>query len=62
MLTIRLSSTYIAAPGINGVISSVTIEALNSGCTVLGIYEGFKQLKQGREILIHYIAYTFLLT
>lgn len=28
------------APGINGVISSVTIEALNSGCSVLGIYEG----------------------
>jgi len=39
------------APGINGVISSVTIEALNSGCTVLGIYEGFKQLKQGKSMV-----------
>lgn len=41
----------VAAPGINGVISSVTIEALNSGCTVLGIYEGFKQLKQGKSMV-----------
>src|SRR6266852_5404841 len=36
------------APGINGVISSVTIEALlNQGMEVLGIYDGFKWLVQG---------------
>lgn len=35
------------APGINGVIRSVTIEASNSGISVLGIYDGFKWLMQG---------------
>lgn len=35
------------APGINGVIHSVTIEAINEGLTVLGIYDGFKWLAQG---------------
>jgi hypothetical protein len=38
------------APGINGVISSVTIEALNSNCSVLGFFEGFKQLKLGKSM------------
>src|SRR5438477_13041368 len=32
------------APGINGVISSATIEAINNGLEVLGIYDGFKWL------------------
>src|SRR3954464_8195453 len=32
------------APGINGVISSVTIEAVNRGLEVLGIRDGFKNL------------------
>lgn len=32
------------APGINGVISAVTIEALNSGKKVVGIFDGFKGL------------------
>ncbi|HEY3789134.1 MAG TPA: diphosphate--fructose-6-phosphate 1-phosphotransferase [Urbifossiella sp.] len=32
------------APGINGVISSVTIEAINQGFEVFGIYDGFKHL------------------
>jgi len=32
------------APGINGVISSVTIEAINQGIEVLGIRDGFKHL------------------
>src|SRR5262245_44282138 len=32
------------APGINGVISAVTIEAINHGVEVLGIYDGFKWL------------------
>jgi ATP-dependent phosphofructokinase / diphosphate-dependent phosphofructokinase len=35
------------APGINGVIASATIEAINEGCRVIGIYDGFKWLAQG---------------
>lgn len=35
------------APGINGVISSVTIEAVNHGMEVLGISDGFQRLVQG---------------
>ena len=37
------------APGINSVISSVTIEAINSGYSVIGIYEGFKYLERGQK-------------
>ena len=32
------------APGINGVISAVTIEAVNRGLKVVGILDGFKWL------------------
>ena len=32
------------APGINGVISAVTIEANNKGLKVIGILDGFKWL------------------
>jgi 6-phosphofructokinase len=35
------------APGINGVISAVTIEASNRGIEVLGIQDGYKRLVQG---------------
>jgi 6-phosphofructokinase len=35
------------APGINGVISSVTIEAVNHGLEVIGFRDGFKNLVQG---------------
>lgn len=35
------------APGINGVIGSATIEALNNGFEVIGILDGFKWLSQG---------------
>jgi 6-phosphofructokinase 1 len=35
------------APGINGVISAVTIEAINNGVKVIGIYDGFKWLAAG---------------
>ncbi|MDY3554923.1 diphosphate--fructose-6-phosphate 1-phosphotransferase [Gemmata sp. JC717] len=35
------------APGINGVISSVTIEAINRGLEVVGIRDGFKYLAAG---------------
>ena len=36
------------APGINGVIHSVTIAAITNGLEVVGIYEGFKHLMEGR--------------
>jgi 6-phosphofructokinase 1 len=35
------------APGINGVISAVTIEAVNNGMEVFGIRDGFKDLVTG---------------
>src|ERR1700678_1214753 len=35
------------APGINGVISAVTIEAINNNIQVFGIRDGFKWLVQG---------------
>ena len=35
------------APGINGVIASATIEAINEGCRVLGIYDGYQWLARG---------------
>jgi 6-phosphofructokinase 1 len=35
------------APGINGVISSVTIEAVNHGTEVVGLCDGFQWLVQG---------------
>ncbi len=35
------------APGINGVISSATIEAINNGLRVIGILDGFKWLSLG---------------
>jgi len=37
------------APGINGVISAVTIEALNHGVTVYGVQDGFKHLVQAER-------------
>ena len=36
------------APGINSVISAVTIEAINCGLGVVGIYDGFEHLVEGR--------------
>ncbi|MDE0837925.1 MAG: diphosphate--fructose-6-phosphate 1-phosphotransferase [Kiritimatiellae bacterium] len=35
------------APGLNGVISAATIEAINNGYEVVGIMDGFKWLAQG---------------
>jgi 6-phosphofructokinase 1 len=35
------------APGINGVIASAAIEALNSGLEVVGIYNGYEYLARG---------------
>lgn len=36
------------APGVNSAISATTIEALNSGLEVIGIYDGFEHLADGR--------------
>ena len=36
------------APGINSTISATTIEAINSGLQVTGIYDGFEHLMAGR--------------
>ncbi|MEK7449580.1 MAG: 6-phosphofructokinase, partial [Planctomycetota bacterium] len=38
------------APGINGVISAATIEAVNSGWPVVGIMDGFKWLANGGSV------------
>jgi 6-phosphofructokinase len=38
------------APGINGVIHSATIEAVNHGLQVLGIYDSFKHLIEGKMV------------
>lgn len=35
------------APGINGVISAVTFEAIKQGLDVVGVYDGFKWLSRG---------------
>ena len=35
------------APGINGVISAVTIEATNRGLKVIGVLDGFRWLIKG---------------
>jgi ATP-dependent phosphofructokinase / diphosphate-dependent phosphofructokinase len=44
------------APGINGVISSVTIEAINQGLEVIGIYDGFKNLVNGDTSQIRHLT------
>ena len=36
------------APGINGVISAATIEAIENGLEVVGVFDGFKHLMAGR--------------
>ncbi len=38
------------APGINGVIGAATIEAVNNGMSVLGIYDGFKWLASDKFV------------
>ncbi|MPZ49464.1 MAG: 6-phosphofructokinase [Dehalococcoidia bacterium] len=40
------------APGINSAISAATIEARNSGMSVLGIYDGFEHLVDGRSDMV----------
>ena len=36
------------APGINGVIASATIEAINKGCAVVGLLDGFRWIARGQ--------------
>ena len=38
------------APGINGVIHSAAIEAINNGVDVIGILDGFEHLMQGELV------------
>lgn len=38
------------APGINGVIHAATIEAISNGLEVVGIYDGFKHLMEGKLV------------
>ena len=52
------------APGINGVISAVTIEAINQGLDVFGIRDGFKNLvagdiSQARQLAIADVTPTY---
>ncbi len=49
------------APGINGVIASAAIEAINCGLRVIGIYDGYRDLAAGTppktiELTIDYVA------
>src|SRR5262245_36598744 len=44
------------APGINSVISSVAIEARNVGLEVIGSYDGFEHLIQGRTDMVRDLA------
>lgn len=44
------------APGINSVISAVTIESINAGLEVIGIYDGFKNLIAGDSDLVRHLA------
>jgi 6-phosphofructokinase 1 len=44
------------APGINSVISAVTIEAITSGLEVIGIYDGFEHLMKGRTDMVRQLT------
>src|SRR3990172_4087856 len=43
------------APGINSAISAVTIEARKAGLPVLGIYDGFEHLIDGRTDAVRHL-------
>jgi 6-phosphofructokinase len=44
------------APGMNGVISACTIEALNNGLQVIGVFDGFKHIMQGNSDYVHHFT------
>ena len=41
------------APGINGVIASATIEAINNGLRVIGLYDGYSHIARGDTSHVH---------
>ena len=43
----RSSSAAGPAPGINGVIAAATIEALQNGLRVIGLYDGYRHIAGG---------------
>jgi len=45
------------APGVNTVICAATLEGLNKGCEVIGIYEGYKRLREGKSKIIVFRAH-----
>jgi 6-phosphofructokinase 1 len=44
------------APGINSALAAATIEAINSGLDVVGIYDGYQHLIKGRTDMIRPLA------
>ena len=44
------------APGINSAIGAATIEAINSGLKVIGIYDGFEHLATGRTDMVQRLS------
>ena len=40
------------APGINSAISATTIEAVNQGLQVIGIFDGYEHLAKGRTDMV----------
>ena len=46
------------APGINSAISACVLEAANNGMEVMGIWDGFSQLMQGRKDRVRLLTMT----
>jgi 6-phosphofructokinase 1 len=44
------------APGINSVINAVTIEAINNGLEVVGIYDGFEHLMKAQTTFVRHLT------
>jgi 6-phosphofructokinase 1 len=44
------------APGINSALSAAVIEAVNAGAEVIGIYDGFEHLMEGRTDMVRPLA------
>src|ERR1041384_7132419 len=43
------------APGINSTISAAAIEAINCGCEVIGIEDGYEYLIEGRTDMVRHL-------
>ncbi|MGH8245212.1 MAG: diphosphate--fructose-6-phosphate 1-phosphotransferase [Gammaproteobacteria bacterium] len=46
------------APGINSAVSAATIEAIKAGAEVVGIYDGFEHLIEGRTDMVRRLEYS----